>query len=316
MDLKAFDNRRFLVDLHCDTISECLKQDVGLVNGCLQLSLDRLPERYRLCQVFAVFIPDTLRGEAAKAYFEQVYQVWERQLSLHRENVVELKEFWRLWEALNERQCAAILSVEGGAVLAGELDRVEMLRRRGVRMMTLTWNGENELCGGSGTDIGFSDFGRGAVREMERVGMIVDVSHLSDKGFWELCEFASLPFVASHSNARAVCPHPRNLTDDMFREIVRRRGLVGINYYHNFIRPDGEPGEIADLLRHIHHFLELGGEDVLALGSDFDGADMPPYLQDVSGVVFLEDSMLQSGIGKEQTEKIFYKNAARFFRRA
>jgi membrane dipeptidase len=161
---------------------------------------------------------------------------------------------------------------------------------------------------------GFTDVGREAVRRMEACGMVVDVSHISDEGFFELCKFSQKPFVASHSNARKICGHPRNLTDDMFTEIAGRGGLVGINYYGKFVR-DGGSGSVDDILRHIHHFLELGGEDVLALGSDFDGADMPDYLSGADKIHVLIDALRRSGIPETVVAKILSQNAIRFFGR-
>jgi membrane dipeptidase len=144
-------------------------------------------------------------------------------------------------------------------------------------MLTLTWNGKNDIASGNDTADGMSDFGREAVRALEDHRIVVDVSHLNDAGFADLLHVATRPFVASHSNSRAVCPHPRNLTDAQFGEIRDRGGLVGINYYRAFIAdvPAGKDVTFDQLSRHIDHFLSLGGEKVLALGSDFDGSDTP-----------------------------------------
>jgi membrane dipeptidase len=179
-------------------------------------------------------------------------------------------------------------------------------------MMTLTWNAANEIAGGADTDEGFTAFGREVVRRMEQLGMAVDVSHLSDRAFWELCEFAEKPFVASHSNARAVCGHRRNLTDDMFKEIVRRGGVVGLNYSVNFLVNGGEGAGIDDLLRHAHHFLELGGSETLALGSDFDGTDIPPEFDRLDKLDFLINAFDRSGIPPATVDAILFHNANRY----
>ena len=182
-------------------------------------------------------------------------------------------------EAAWERDKAALfLTVENGAVLGRDLGRAEELARAGVVMVTLTWNGENAIGSGSQTDHGLTAFGREAVRELIRWGIVLDVSHLNDRGFWDLMEETDGPVAASHSNARAMCPHQRNLTDRQAREIARRGGLVGLNYYSPFLRSDGRAAEFEDVYRHAAHFLELGLEHCLALGSDFDGADLPACL--------------------------------------
>lgn len=302
-----------MIDLHCDTITECHRCGAGLRNDKLQYSLDRIPDSVRLCQAMAVFIPDDLRGEAAMEYFQSVYRLFCGEMELHRSRVARVLEGNRIDDALESCPAAAMLTVEGGAVLGGDIRGLTTLYQAGVKMMTLTWNGANEICGGCASGEGFTPFGRRVVARMERLGMAVDVSHLSDRGFWELCEFASRPFAASHSNARSVCGNSRNLTDDMFREIVRRGGVAGLNYYTNFIATGGKTRRIEDLLRHLFHFLELGGEDAVALGSDFDGAEMPEYLSGVEKLGALHEALDKAGIPERVVKKLFYDNARRYF---
>lgn len=304
---------RNIFDLHCDTITECKKLGLNLINDRLHVSLDKLPAHTRLCQCMAVFIKDTVRGEAAFQYFCDVYAYFCAQLRRYRDCAAQVRDTRGIGCLLRHKQYALLLTVEGGSALGGKLENLQHLHRCGVKMMTLTWNGANELSGGAATDEGFTPFGRAVVKDMERLGMVVDVSHLSDRAFWELCGFAGRPFVASHSNARAVCDHRRNLTDDMFREIVARGGLVGINFYPLFVTEEGHSDDVGDLVRHVFHFLELGGEDVLALGSDFDGADMPPYLTGPDCYEYLYDALLRAGIPAVAADKLFYENARRFF---
>jgi len=302
--------------LHCDTIYECEKQNVDLLNRELQFSLDKLPEQVRLCQCMAIFMPDDLRGEEAERCYDRHFARFRRQLELYPDRVAQVTETAAVSDLLRQRQYALMLTVEGGSALAGKLDNLYKLQNCGVKMMTLTWNAANEICGGAATDKGFTPFGLEVVALMEELGMAVDVSHLSDKGFYELCAFAKKPFVASHSNSRAVCGHRRNLTDDMFRQIAERGGLVGINYYREFIVPGGVTHSIDDLLRHVHHFLELGGEDVLALGSDMDGVvDIHPCLRSLDQVPRLRESLCGSGISAAVADKILFENAQRFFAR-
>lgn len=305
---------RNAIDLHCDTIYECDKRGLPLQNNVLHFSLNKLPEGYRLCQAMAAFIPDELRGEAALAHFERLHRLFDFQMEQFRDTISRVSDVTKIEEGLDKTRFAAILTIEGGAALAGRLENIERFFEMGVRMITLTWNGENEICGGAATDSGFTKFGREAVAGMERLGIAVDVSHLSDRGFWQLSGFANKPFLASHSNSRSVCNHRRNLTDDMFREIAARGGIVGLNYYKNFIREDGESGTVDDLLRHVHHFLELGGEDSLALGSDFDGCTVPDYLGDGIGKLdYLAEKLESSGIPAKVTDKILFGNANNYF---
>ena len=207
---------------------------------------------------------------------------------------------------------ACFLAVEGGAVLAGRLEYVQALAGHGVRMLTLTWNGENELAGGAAVTGGLKPFGREALRRMEDNNIVADVSHLNDESFWNVIKAARRP--ATHSNSRLLCNVSRNLTDDQFGCIAERGGLVGLNFYTGFLREDREHACMEDILRHAEHFLNLGGEDVLALGSDFDGADMPHDLPDCGALPQLAQR-LREAFGFTLTEKICYKNALDFWRR-
>jgi membrane dipeptidase len=274
----------------------------------LQFSPEKLPPGFRLFEFLAAYVPDSLRGEKAEAHFLRLAGLFKSGGFARAENLAEIPA------ALEESPVAAALAIEGGAALNGKLENIQRFHGMGARLITLTWNGENELGGGAGTDIGLKPFGRRAVAEMERLGIAVDASHLSDKAFWDLCDIARKPFVASHSNARAVCGHRRNLTDSMFAEIARRGGIAGICFHKGFIREDSADGAIDDLLRHVHHFLELGGEDALALGSDFDGCDTPDYLQDgISRFDYLAESLERSGIPPQTVDKILFQNANRYF---
>jgi membrane dipeptidase len=285
-----------IADLHCDSLTRAYDNGWQLDDRRLDFTPRKLhPDRHWL-QFMAIFIPDNLRGSAAREYFERVYAFYKTQTAEHRRH-----------------NLTTVLTVEGGAVLEGDPANVDALYAAGVRMLTLTWNAANELCGGVKSGGGFTGMGREAVRRMEACGMVADVSHISDEGFFELCGFAQEPFVASHSNARKICPHPRNLTDDMFREIVARKGLVGLNYCDDFILDGGGSVEAEDFIRHVHHFLALGGEDTLALGSDFDGADVPEYISDMAKTGFIIEEMRRSGIPEAVIEKICSQNAVRFF---
>ena len=179
--------------------------------------------------------------------------------------------------------------------------------------MTLTWNGENELGSGNVTDRGLTDFGRAAVREMERCGILIDVSHLNDAGLADVFETAERPFLATHSNARAICAHKRNLTDDMIREMVRRDCLIGLNYFVKFLRDDGDVKSLDDLYRHAMHFFELGSRKNLALGSDFDGSVLPECLNTPVKVASFYEYLLSRGVSQEDADGVFYKNAQAFF---
>ena len=301
-----------IIDLHCDTIDRCAEMGLGLNSGELHFNIEKRPQGLRICQAMAIFVHSKLKGEQAQAHFLKAYEVYRQRKKAHKHQLATLRDLRQISARLDEKPLALFLTVEGGSVLGGDIGWVEKLCQMNVKMITITWNGENELCGGIGSAKGFTPFGRQAVAKMEELGMAVDVSHMNDESFWQLCEFARQPFCASHSNSRAICSHPRNLTDDQFREIARRGGVVGLNYFKKFIAEGGQTTTMDDLLRHLHHFLALGGEDTLALGSDFDGADMPAYLSGIEKLPALIDALERSGIGKTVVEKILFGNAARY----
>lgn len=304
----------FLFDLHCDTLTEANNCGRGLMNDKLRVSFGRLPSDWQWCQCFAVYVPDKLRGEAAAAYFDQNVRLFRAQHKLHMSRMQAVRTTNEIETAIAAGRCAAMLTVESGAALAGDVKNVRKLAMAGVKMLTLTWNGENELAGGADTDVGFSFFGRMVTAVLEQNAIILDVSHLSDRAFDELAQFAKRPFVASHSNSRAVCDHRRNLTDEQFNKIKENGGLVGLNAYPEFIAGE-QDASFEQFAAHIDHFIELGGGDILALGLDLDGADiMPSWLQGIQDVPALYEKMC-ARFGQEQTDKIFGLNAMTFFRR-
>lgn len=308
-----------LFDLHCDTLT-CgpyppSGTDIGtLDNPGHHLALRKIPAGTKWVQCFAVFVPDGIRGGDAIAFFDHWAASFHRQADACGSRLAACGSVPELEAALGTGKFGALLTVEGGAALAGRLERVQALYETGVRMMTLTWNGENELASGHDTSKGFTAFGREAVAEMERLGMVVDVSHLNDRGMEELLGFAGKPFAASHSNARAVCQHRRNLPDPFLREMIRRECLIGLTYAQPFLSSDGQGG-LDDLYRHVCHLLELGAERCIALGSDYDGAGIHPELDSVEKSLGIGVYLAARGIPEKTAEDIMFGNAWRFFRK-
>lgn len=332
-----------LIDLHCDTLTALTPEDAPLLaslrdpahraetysalTGRVQetdtlnlsgqhFSLSTIPEGVHWCQCCAVYVPDGLSPEEAAAYYDLHQRNFHRQMEKLADQVLPCRTGEDIETAWNQNKTAAVLTVENGSALAGRLDRVDVLARDGVRMLTLTWNGENELGSGNVTDHGLSPFGKDVVREMERQGIWADVSHLNDRSFTDFLKIAQKPFVASHSNARAVCGHKRNLTDEQIQEMADRGCLIGLNYSQDFLRTGDHPAVLDDLFRHIEHFLALGAEHCLALGSDADGTDVPPGLDCPERFAGLYQYFLDRGLSSAQAKGILWKNALNFFKRA
>ncbi|MGE4276622.1 MAG: dipeptidase [Lawsonibacter sp.] len=305
-----------VIDLHCDTLtafSDFTRWRNPLDDSDAAWSLSALPRGIYWGQCFAIFLPDTLTPEEAVRYYARHQKSFVRQMQTFCSRISACQTAAQIDTAWAQGKTAAVLSVENGSALAGDLDRVALLARDGVRMMTLTWNGENELGSGNSTDHGLSDFGRAVIPAMEHSGILPDVSHLNDQGFADLLAVAQKPFLATHSNSRAVCGHKRNLTDDQIREMADRRCLIGLNYCSCFLRDGGCAGP-EDLLRHVDHFLDLGAENCLALGSDFDGADLPPFLNTPEKACGLYQCLLDHGFSPALCDKILFGNALAFFR--
>ncbi len=328
-------------DLHCDTVdSLAMKQEPSpleffdqfaegdLQHNNLHLSGDRMQEAAPdgWCQCYAVWVPDDLKplGLTPRQFYEHTQDYFSRQMQVQEASFAQVRNGDQIDAAIASGRVAALLAVEGASPVGHDLGYLDRMYADGVRMVTLTWNGPNSIGSGHDTTDGLSAFGRQAVHHMEDLGIVVDVSHLNDEGFADLLEVAQKPFVATHSNSRAVCPHQRNLTDDQFRAICERGGLVGINYYRAFITDRIAPGHYTvrpeedvtfdELAAHIEHFLDLGGQDVLALGSDFDGSDVPSWLNGAQTLPDFRQKLVQR-FGEELAERICYSNARAFFGR-
>ena len=265
--------------MHCDTIMELYKKgkETLLSNHC-HIDLMRMKKADYLLQTFAIFVSTEEHENPLKTCLEGI-DLFYRQMEQNKEHIAVVTTVDEIEKNQQLGKISALLSVEEGAVCGGSLAVLRNLYRLGVRMMTLTWNYENELgyphSYQKGTKCGLKEKGIEFVHEMEQMGMIIDVSHLSDEGFYDVLQYTKRPFVASHSNARAVCPHSRNLTDDMIRKLADRGGVMGLKFYALFTNlPDKNGsvyGTLDGLIEHIQHIIQVGGTDCIGLGSDFDG---------------------------------------------
>lgn len=308
-----------LIDLHCDTLTDWKYTNTGnpdTINDPKRvLSLSSIPTGVHWAQFFAIFIPDEERGQAAIDYFDFNRRNFDRQMKQFADRVTPCRCLSDMETAFDQNKTAAFLTIENGSALAGDLSRAKTLAEAGVRAITLVWNGENEIGSGHTTDHRLSNFGRAVIPELEKNGVLIDVSHLNDSGFYNLLEVAKKPFLATHSNARAICSHRRNLTDEMISEMVSRGCLIGLNYFVKFLRDDGIVESLDDIYRHIMHFLELGAENNLSLGSDFDGAVLPECLNTPSKAAGIYEYLLSRGLSQKLADGILYQNAWDFFKK-
>ena len=302
-----------LFDLHCDTLHECLVQNKSLYSNDLHLSTSRLSEYRKFCQVMAVW-SDVKSGEdeAYNSFFDAA-----RILFKEAENNPGVR-FCRTSSDLAECEKKGIgglfLAVEGGKLLSDDLSRLDTLYNAGVRFLTLVWNDPCKIGGTNKESHGLTDFGRSVVNRCLELGIIPDVSHGSDAlvtDTVEICREAGTPCIATHSNSRAVMNHPRNLTDENFMKIAKLGGLVGISLAPMHLT-DGEC-EVSDIIRHIEHYLSLGGEDTVCLGCDLDGVDiLPKGIKNVSDIEKIADELGRFNYTDVLIDKIFYANARNF----
>jgi len=304
-----------VIDAHCDTLLKVSQAGRGHFSTGLpgtHVDLPRLEEAGVTAQFFACYVePQYLPHRALERALELVDHFYG-EVEYAAGRLLPVTGHAGVLEAYGEGKVAGILSIEGGEVLQGDLAVLRALHRLGVRSLTLTWNFRNALADGvaeARTGGGLTRFGVEVVREMGRLGMLVDVSHLSEAGFWHVLEEAPGAVVASHSNARSVCDHPRNLTDDQIRALAAKGGVMGLNLCPALLTreadkvgPDGRSvgATLADALDHVDHVVSLVGPEHLGLGMDYDGiVHTPVGLEDVSKLPFLVSGMLERGHSPE-----------------
>lgn len=296
-------------DGHCDTIYRCYETGEHLDSNGGHIALDRLDGFSGYAQMFTMF------WSAAKAPKEGMFAVLNRQhdiflreVELNSGRIVHCRTAAEIGSAWEAGKAAAVLTIEGGDLIDCDPERLELVKDWGVKLLNPTWNCANALSGSHCEDPerGLTDLGRAFVREAQRLGIYMDVSHLSRPGFWNLIDMTEKPIVASHSNSSKIHPHSRGLDDDQFRLIAETGGVVGMNFYSDFV---GASPKIDDLVRHIEHFLNLGGEKTVALGGDLDGCD-----ETVAGIGGVQDvpnlwqALKDRGYPQNLLENIFFRN--------
>ena len=317
-----------IIDLHCDTIMRFYDGESLAGNQRAHISLEKLRQGGCMAQCFAIFVPThaaaSRRGitDGPEAYVHRAWEAFRREMAANAGAIVQARSMAEVEENHRRGLMSAILTVEDAVSLEGHLERLEDYQTMGVRMVALTWNYENSLGypnsdDGAAHSQGLKPFGIEAVRRMGELGMAVDVSHLSEGGFWDVARYARGPFVASHSCARSLRDHRRNLTDRQLRALADKGGVVGVNFCADFLHPVRGPEEnrtdAEDIARHLLHMRRAAGVDVLALGSDFDGIRSVLSFGDYGGMGQLVQA-LERHFSPEELEKICWRNAWRTLR--
>lgn len=318
-----------IFDLHCDTLWKTQNTKDGSLqkDSSLQIDEEKLTAGGYFAQCFAMYVPADTPAPAAVLddMIERYYLEIAKCKNLRP--VLCFDDFGRNKAA---GKISAVLTMEDACPLGGDLKNLQKAYEKGVKMIALTWNFPNEVGYPNyrnfvrgekpdmftpETDYGLTDFGFSLVQEMNRLGMVVDVSHLSDKGFYDVLSVAKKPIMASHSNARGVCRNVRNLTDDMLKKLAKNGGVTGINYAAGFLCENEQKGRqtIAYAVEHIRYIRDKIGIDHIALGSDFDGIQNDIELFDCSQTPLLLQALERAKFTADEIEKIAYKNALRVF---
>ena len=317
-------------DAHCDTIYRCLMTggevtlDFGedaeeqkrffAKCGCLReneghIDLMRGRQFARFGQFFALFFDAADAPEDGMwAQCRRLHDCFVREMAANADLICHCRTGAEIDRAVKNGKMAALLSMEGADLIECDVHKLQTAADWGVRFLNPVWNRANALSGTNSEEQerGLSDKGRDFIRQMERCGIYTDVSHLSDRGFWDLCRMTTRPIVASHSNSRALCDHPRNLTDDQFRAIRDTGGVVGINFYSRFI---GRQPAVEDLVRHIEHFLAMDGEKTVCMGGDLDGCEeLPQGMQGMEDVPKIWQALEERGYPRPLLEDLFWNN--------
>lgn len=313
-----------LIDMHCDTLMVLLdaEEKRDLSSEQCHINISGMRKAGTLVQFFACFT--WLNKNAEQEGYEQCWKRANRMIDCMEEQVqkfpndlAQVYSYQDIMKNSMSGKISALLTVEEGGIINGKMERLEYLYDRGIRLVTPTWNFENCLGYPNSKDPsvmekGLKPFGIDVIKRMGELGMIADVSHLSDGGFWDVLQYATGPVVASHSNCRTLCNHTRNLTDEMIRALSNKGGVAGINVYGGFLNGTND-SKISDMTEHISHMINVGGSEFPAIGTDFDGIP-PTDVLEVNGVAEMEklwDALKKKGISEAQLDKIWCGNVLR-----
>ncbi len=310
-----------LIDLHCDTafVMSVIKEPIELRQNKLCVDLEKMKQAGSMAQFFASFIHMKMfDGNFTKGYEAALAMLAQTKAEFDKNSdmIALARNYSEIMENNRKGLMSGMLTVEEGGIVEGKMERLEKLYEEGVRLITLTWNFENCFGYPNSDDSaimnqGLKSFGIKAVERMNELGMIVDVSHLSDGGFWDVIKYSKKPVVASHSNARRECSHRRNLTDEMIRALAEKGGISGLNFYPAFLT-DEKNATVDDLVRHIVHMYHIGGEEFVAIGTDFDGFEgAVDGLEHMGKMPQFYDALRKRKFTESQIEKFCYKNALR-----
>jgi len=317
---KQIHQKAIIFDGHCDTILEVMnhKRSLEKKSTTGHLDIPRMKEGGVDVQFFAIFIEDIYKPERSLKRTLQLIDCFYKEIEKNQDDISLVTNYNQIEEVNRAGKIAAILSIEGGEALEGDLGALRVLYKLGVRLLTLTWNQRNQIADGiweSRAGSGLTEFGIKVIDEMNDLGMLIDVSHLLETGFWDVVKRSKTPIVASHSNCYALCPHLRNLKDEQIKALVDKGGVIGITFVPDFLTQEKRKTIVKDVVTHIDYLVEKAGIDCVGLGSDFDGTDdLPLGLEGVDKIPNITKELLDRGYKEREIEKILGGNFLRVFK--
>lgn len=306
-----------LFDLHCDTATRLLSEKQGLYDNDLHISLKRAGYLTSYAQVMAIWTDARLSDNEGYTRFLEVLENLRQEIALNQGRAVLAYSFKQIRDSVEHNISPLILAVEDARILKNDLSRLDVLRECGVRILTLNWSGDTCIGGAHDTTHGLTKFGKRVVEKCFDIDIVPDISHCSFKGADETIDIAishQKLIIASHSDSFTVNPHSRNLTDEHFMSIISLGGLVGLNLCPSHLS-SADKADISDIMKHIEHYLSLGGEDTLAVGGDLDGTILPNGFGGIEDMYKLADEMQRLNYSAKLTNKILFENAFDFFKR-
>lgn len=314
------------VDLHCDTITMMNDAKENMVSNSRMVSIPDMKKGGVLVQCFSAFVPTgyypkPVKNTLAWHTFCKIADKKDRLLKRHTDALVPVLSVHDIVQCRDKEKVGAVFTIEDAGVVGRNGDRLTEAYERGVRIASLTWNHENTLgfpnsAKAKRMQKGLKTFGIESVERMNELGIIVDVSHLSDGGFWDVVRTSKKPFVATHSNSRAVTNHPRNMTDKMIRALAERGGVIGLNFAPLFLDEKGKQSRVQDMVRHVLHVKDVGGSEVLAIGSDFDGIHGKLEIDTPAKMPLLAETLQRAGLTGREVDAMWSSNALRVFEEA
>lgn len=309
---------KILVDGHCDTLSKALDEKSDLENKEYCFNLVDANKKTPCIQMMAAYIAPKFVDNGIEGFNRAINILEQFKKDKDKNEIIDILNKEDLNKTVDEKKIGIILTIENGSAISGNIENIEKLYEKGIRVMSVTWNEDNDLgCGAlTKNDEGLTKLGEEYIRKLEEKNIIIDVSHSSEKTFWDITKCTNRTIVATHSCVNSICNHPRNLKDEQIIEIANREGIIGICFASHFLNESGK-SNVVDIINHIKYIKDLVGIDYIGLGSDFDGVDfddMPSDIRGIKDINKLEEKMKMEGFTEEEINKVMGENWLRVLR--